>query len=91
MAQHRPSEELYDHTTDPDETVNLAGDPKHADALARHRVILKTWIKQTDDQAQYGESEAGLKDVLKRWGAKCVNPEYDAVKKKYPELWKQKG
>ena len=88
MARHRPSEELYDHTTDPDETVNLAADPKHANALARHRALLKTWIKQTDDKAQYGESEAGLKDVLKRWGAKCVNPEYDAVKKKYPELWR---
>jgi arylsulfatase A-like enzyme len=30
-------EELYDHVSDPDEATNLAGDPRHADTLARLR------------------------------------------------------
>ena len=29
-------EELYDHTTDPDEWTNLAGDPAHAGVIAEH-------------------------------------------------------
>ncbi len=46
---HRPKEELYDLTTDPDELTNLAADPKAADLLAGLRVRLRDWQKATDD------------------------------------------
>jgi len=81
-AKTKPAEELYDLEADPHEINNLAGDPKHAETLKRVRGILADWMKQTDDKGQYPESDAGLRAVLKRWGAKCVNPEYDRVRKK---------
>ena len=31
------SEELYDHQSDPDEWVNLAGKPEHEAVMANHR------------------------------------------------------
>lgn len=34
------SEELYDHTTDPNEWYNLAGDPRLSEVLAEHRLWL---------------------------------------------------
>ncbi len=37
FASPRPAEELYDLEADPDERVNLAGDPKHAEILAGMR------------------------------------------------------
>jgi len=82
VGPDRPAEELYDVENDPHETVNLAGDPKYAQVLQEHRAILTRWIKDTDDQGQYPESDAGLLCVLKRWGKKCVNPEYDRVREK---------
>ena len=78
----RPPEELYDHRTDPDEINNLANDPKFKAELLRHRKILDDWIKQTDDKGQYPESDAGLREVLNEWKDKCINPEYDRVRKK---------
>ncbi len=36
--------ELYDHATDPQEMVNLAGDPRHADSVARLSQQLHTRI-----------------------------------------------
>lgn len=38
------SEELYDHHSDPHEWRNLAGDPKHADTIAR----LKAWLPENE-------------------------------------------
>lgn len=76
----RAPEEFYDLTADPHETVNLAASPKHADALKKHREILAAWIKETGDQGQQDESVESLAGVLKRWGNKCVNPEYDKVR-----------
>ena len=46
---HRPSEELYELTADPDEVVNLAGDAAHAAALADLRVQLRGWRAATHD------------------------------------------
>jgi N-sulfoglucosamine sulfohydrolase len=46
---HRPSEELYELTADPDEVVNLAGDAAHAAALADLRVQLHGWRSATHD------------------------------------------
>ncbi|HSW45306.1 MAG TPA: sulfatase, partial [Phycisphaerae bacterium] len=46
---HRPREELYDLRKDPDEVHNLAGDPGHADTLARFRAELQKWQEDTAD------------------------------------------
>jgi len=73
-------EELYDLANDPHEIHNLANDPGHRRALEQHRALLADWIKQTGDQGQATESDAGLLATLKRWGANCVNPEYDRVR-----------
>lgn len=81
-APERPPEELYDHETDPDETINLAGDPKYEEILKEHRKVLEEWIAQTGDQGQVPESDASLRAVVKRWRDKCINPEYDRVKGK---------
>ena len=75
-------EELYDLANDPHEIHNLATDPKHQKALEQHRKILADWIKETGDQGQQTESDAGLLATLKRWGDKCVNPEYNQVRSK---------
>jgi len=77
----KPAEELYDLDADPHEIHNLADDPKFAAELARHRGLLETWIKETADRGQQVEDEGGLIQVYHEWGDRCVNPEYDAVKK----------
>lgn len=77
MSDKRPYEELYDYENDPNETVNLANDPMYKKILKKHRKVLDKWIKDTDDKGQYPESKASLKVVFKRWGERCVNPEYD--------------
>lgn len=46
---HRPKEELYDLTADPNELKNLAGDPGSARVLDDLRGKLKAWQKQTSD------------------------------------------
>ena len=76
----KPAEELYDLETDPHEIYNLADDPNYAKPLAQHRIILAEWIEETGDQGQTPESDIGLICALKRWGDKCVNPEYDRVR-----------
>jgi len=45
----RPTEELYDIRSDPDETKNLATDPKHAKQLAELRDTLYNWMVETKD------------------------------------------
>jgi N-sulfoglucosamine sulfohydrolase len=45
----RPREELYDLEADPGELTNLAGDPKHAPALADLRERLQRWQRETND------------------------------------------
>lgn len=86
MLANRPSEELYDLKTDPFELNNLAKNPKYSTVLEKYRSLLQQWILDTDDQGQYGEPEAGLKSMLGIWGKDCVNPEYDALRKRYPDL-----
>jgi len=78
----RVAEELYDIENDPHEIHNLIDDPKYADVADRHRRILADWIRKTDDQGQYPESEAALRGVLQRWSKQAVNPEYDKVRNK---------
>ncbi len=81
FSNDRVPEELYDLTKDPHEIHNLAKDPRYAEQLKQHRQLLATWIKQTGDRGQQPESDLGLLCALKRWGKKCVNPEYDRVRK----------
>ncbi|MBA4064355.1 MAG: heparan N-sulfatase [Isosphaera sp.] len=46
---HRPKEELYDLTADPNELKNVAGDPAHAKALEGLRAKLAGWRAATND------------------------------------------
>ncbi|RYD59999.1 MAG: arylsulfatase A family protein [Sphingomonadales bacterium] len=51
----RPKEELYDLAADPDETHNLAADPKNAGVLKSLRAKLAAWrTRQGDDHAVEG-------------------------------------
>ncbi len=86
MSDERPAEELYDLKADPFELNNLAYDPNYAEVLAKYSDILKNWIAETNDQGQYPENEEGLKLMLGIWGKTAINPEYDALRKKYPDL-----
>jgi arylsulfatase A-like enzyme len=52
----RPKEELYEWTQDRWQVKNLAGDPKHAETLAKMRARLDRWIVETKDHGD--ESEA---------------------------------
>jgi arylsulfatase A-like enzyme len=79
-SPHRPAEELYDLASDPHETINLVHNPKHGQALGEMRTRLDRWIVDTDDQGRFPESDAALKAVLKRWGNRAVNKEYDRVR-----------
>ena len=46
---HRPKEELYDLTSDPNELKNLAADPAHAQPLGDLRARLRAWQVDTND------------------------------------------
>ena len=81
VGPDRPAEELYDLERDPHEIHNLVHDPKHAGILGEMRTRLHRWIIDTDDQGRFPESDEALKAVLKRWGNKAINPEYDRVRK----------
>lgn len=82
----REPEELYDLKNDPHEIVNLAKDPAYATTLIEHRDILTHWIKKTDDKGLYPEREESLKLMLGIWGDTAINPEFDLLREKYPEL-----
>ena len=86
FGPEKPSEELYDLENDPHEIHNLAEDPAFQKELEEHRTMLKDWIAETGDQGQATESDAGLLAALKRWGDKCVNPEYDRVRSQLKKL-----
>jgi arylsulfatase A-like enzyme len=46
----RPAEELYDLQSDPDESHNLAADPKYRGELDKLRKILDHWQRETHDR-----------------------------------------
>ena len=85
FGPEKPPEELYDLENDPHEIHNLAEDSAFQKELEEHRTMLKDWIAETGDQGQATESDAGLLAALKRWGDKCVNPEYDRVRSQLKE------
>ncbi|MBT8045155.1 MAG: sulfatase [Verrucomicrobiae bacterium] len=76
----RPSEELYDMENDPHQINNLATNAEFVSELKRHRELLNTWMKETDDKGRQPESRKNLRAVYNRWGDKCVNPEFDVFK-----------
>lgn len=80
FGEGRVPEEFYDLENDPHEIHNLAEDPHFAEQLDQHRAYLAEWIEETGDKGQDPESDVGLLSTLKRWGSKCVNPEYDRVR-----------
>lgn len=45
----RPHEELYDLRDDPHQLANVAGQPRYADVLAKHRGRVDEWMAQTND------------------------------------------
>ncbi len=54
--ESRPAEALYDLESDPEETRNLAGDPKYAAALAEMRKRLADRVKALPDLSFFPES-----------------------------------
>ncbi len=54
--QPKPVEMLFDVEADPHEVRNLAGDPRHAEALAAMRKRLQTIVKGLPDLSFYPES-----------------------------------
>jgi len=86
VSPERPAEEFYDLENDPHQIRNLVDNPKYEKELNRHRKILEDWIRETDDKGQYPESPESLLQVMYRWGKRCVNPEYEAVRKKYGNI-----
>ncbi len=73
----RVAEELYDLEADPDEVVNLAGDPKYRAQLEKMRNLLTDWIIDTDDKGQYQRSPGAMKEVLGRFPKEWLrSPEF---------------
>ncbi|MDE2849247.1 MAG: sulfatase [Acidobacteriota bacterium] len=73
----RVAEELYDLESDPDEVVNLAGDPAHADVLNEMREALAGWIEGTDDKGQYPRSRAAMHEITERFARDWLrSPEF---------------
>lgn len=84
----RSEEELYDMNADPHQMNNLAKNDVFANELVRHRAILNSWIKVTDDKGQYPEDPIQLKATFDLWKERPifknanVNPEYDQFRDK---------
>ncbi|MCL1051607.1 hypothetical protein L2755_18515 [Shewanella abyssi] len=65
---------------------NLANDSRYAEELLKHRNILNPWIAESNDLGQYPEREESLTLMLGICGDTAINPEYEALRKKYPQL-----
>jgi arylsulfatase A-like enzyme len=53
----KPVEELFDLASDPDEVNNVAGNPEHAERVAKMRQVLKDWMIETADMGIFTEAE----------------------------------
>ena len=54
---HKPSEELYDTTKDPDNVNNLAASPEYKEVIAKMRVALNGWQNKVYDAGMLPEAE----------------------------------
>ena len=66
----RPVEEFYDTDTDPNETDNLAGDPRVRSDLERMRTALDGWLDEVGDMGRISESE-----MVRNWYPEGRQPE----------------
>ena len=74
----RVAEELYDLEKDPDEVVNLAGDPAYSAVLDEMREALAGWIEETDDKGQYPRSQAAMDEITGRFPVEWLrSPEFE--------------
>lgn len=62
FRQPKPEEELYDFINDPDEVLNLAGDPDYADKMAELRAAHEQWKLDYPDLGFTPEE-----DLLAEW------------------------
>ncbi|MDA0791625.1 MAG: sulfatase [Proteobacteria bacterium] len=77
----RVAEELYDLENDPDEVVNLAGDPAHQAQLEEMRAALAWWIEDTDDKGQYPRSQAAMDEIIGRYPVSWLrSPEFAGLR-----------
>ncbi|MGB7346197.1 MAG: sulfatase [Pirellulaceae bacterium] len=53
----KPTEELFDLESDPDETINLATRNEHADRVVQMRTAIHDWMIETRDMGVFPESE----------------------------------
>jgi hypothetical protein len=67
FSNYRPAEELYNLKDDPYEINNLAFNPDYEVKLMELRGKLENWVKETDDQGQYPESQENLQKVYEQW------------------------
>ena len=73
----RVAEELYDLQEDPDEVVNLAGNPRYEKQLLKMRGRLDAWIADTNDKGQYPRSEGAISEILGRFPPEWLHsPEF---------------
>jgi len=52
----RDAEALYDLSSDPYETINLAADPEYTKSLSEMRVLMEDWVKGMPDLSFYPEN-----------------------------------
>jgi arylsulfatase A-like enzyme len=61
-----PAVELYDHETDPEERINLAGDPNHADAFRAMDSALWDYLIAFEDRILKDDFEGAAADQCRR-------------------------
>ena len=72
----RPSEELYEWTSDSYQVQNLASNSAHAEKLAEMRKRLNRWMKESGDLGRQRESEAMYdSDMTVYLGGRNMRPE----------------
>ncbi len=68
----KPREEFYDTASDPNEIVNLIGDPSHADRIALLRTALDGWLERTGDLGLIEDEGAMVRERL--WSGEDAKP-----------------
>jgi N-sulfoglucosamine sulfohydrolase len=81
FARTKPKEELYDLTTDPHETKNLASNPEFEKVLVEHRTALDKWMVDTKDLGAIPEKELIARGLVKD----MLSSEYESRVKLHPK------